>query len=123
MEFPAAVFLGVTLAYLLLTGRHDRYQMVDVAQQVKDYPADEQWITVSADAYNSLREEAQRALHAACRKEGIRLLRVHPAARVAVLETPLPRKVSKVHAEFLECYARSDRLRRELRAKADQNRR
>lgn len=119
--FPVLMFLGASFAYLLLTREHSRYRPIDVVQQVKRYPADEQWIAVSADAYNLLDTEWQEALRAACRRESIGLLRVRSTAHCDPLEAPRRRRMPKGHADFLACYARSNDIRRKLRAKFDEN--
>ncbi len=89
---------------------------------MKRYPANEQWIAVSADAYNLLGSH-QETLRLYCRKEGIGLLQVNSKERVKYLETPRPR-APKGRIDFLVYYARSDVIRRKLHTKTeeDQNR-
>ena len=111
---PIAAFFAVALAYLLITAQHARYRLIDVIKQVKRYPANEQWIALSADAYNRLADDLQEALHADCRKEGIGLLRVRSATQVIPLEKPQPRTPPKRLADFLGCYARSGVIRQKL---------
>jgi hypothetical protein len=71
---PPVAFFAAGFAYLLLTTEHARYRLIDVVQQVKRYPANEQWIAVSADAYNELDTALQEALLTDCRNEGLGLL-------------------------------------------------
>lgn len=122
LVFSIVAFFGTGFSYLLLTQKHSRYRLIDVIQQVKRYPANEQWIALSADAYNLLVPH-QETLRRHCRKEGIGLLQVNSKERVKYLETPRPR-VPKGRIDFLEYYARSDVIRRKLRTKSeeDQNR-
>src|SRR4051795_7964164 len=118
---PLFCVLQGRLCVLTLTREHSRYRLVDVIKQVKGYPADEQWVAVSTDAYNLLDSEWQEVLRAACQREGIGLLRVRSATHVELLETPRPRrprKVSKQHGVFLACYSRSNVIRQKLRDKA-----
>ena len=103
--------VAVGFAYLMLTTEHARYRLIDVVQQVKRYPANEQWIAVSADAYSELDDALQEALRSDCRKEGLGLLRVRSATQITPLEKPQPRTPPKGISDFLACYAR---IRRKL---------
>lgn len=119
--FSVLGFFCASFAYVLLTREHSRYRPIDVVQQVKRYPADEQWIAVSADAYNSLISEWREVLRAACSKEGIGLLLVRSAANIAPLEVPRIRKAPRGHSDFLACYSRAKSVRQKLRAIADED--
>ncbi len=111
---PLLAFFAVGFVYLLLTREHARYHLVDVVRQVKRYPANEQWIAVSADAYNELDDALQDAFLTDCRREGFGLLRVRSAGRVTLLEKPRSRTPPEGLSDFLACYARSDLIRRKL---------
>jgi len=111
---PPVAFFAASFAYLLLTTEHARYRLIDVVQQVKRYPANEQWIAVSADAYNELDTALQEALLTDCRNEGLGLLRVRSTNQFTPLEKPQPRPRPKGLGDFLACYARSDVIRRKL---------
>jgi hypothetical protein len=111
---PPVAFFAASFAYLLLTTEHARYRLIDVVQQVKRYPANEQWIAVSADAYSELVTSLQEALLTDCRNEALGLLRVRSTNQVTPLEKPQPRPRSKGLRDFLACYARSDVIRRKL---------
>ena len=111
---PLVAFLASGLAYLLLTKEHARYRLIDVVRQVKRYPANEQWIAVSADAYNELDASLQDALLIDCRREGLGLLRVRSAGRVIPMEKPQSKTPPKGLDDFLACYARSGIIRQKL---------
>ncbi len=111
---PVVAFFAVGFAYLLLTQEHARYRLIDVVRQVKRYPANEQWIAVSADAYNRLDDDLQDALLTDCRREGLGVLRVRSANQVIPLEKPRSRTPPKDLGDFLACYARSNVIRRKL---------
>ncbi len=111
---PLVVFFTAGVAYLLLTQGHARYRLIDVVRQVKRYPANEQWIAVSADAYNELDATLQDALLTDCRREGLGLLQVRAAGQVKLLEKPRSKTPAKGLDDFLACYARSDVIRRNL---------
>ena len=111
---PPVAFFAVGIAYLVLTANHARYQLIDVVRQVKRYPANEQWVAVSADAHNALDGALQEALLAACQREGLGLLRVRSANQITPLQKPQPRTPPKGLDDFLACYARSDVIRQKL---------
>lgn len=116
---PVVAFFAVGFAYLLLTKEAARYRLIDVVRQVKRYPANEQWIAVSADSHNDLDDALQEALLTDCRKEGLGLLRVRSAGRVTLLEKPRSRTPPEGLSDFLTCYARSDLIRQKLHQLAD----
>ncbi len=64
-------------------------------------PADERWVAVSADNYNDPDHSLRDELPAACRREGIGLLRVRSAERVTPLRGPGPRKRTEAVAGLL----------------------
>jgi hypothetical protein len=111
---PIVAFFVVGFAYLYLTREHARYRLIDVVRQVKRYPANEQWIAVSADAYNEIAGDLQDALRTDCRREGIGLLRVRSATQITFLEEPRPQRPPKSLDDFLQCYARSNAIRQRL---------
>jgi hypothetical protein len=116
---PVVAFFGVGFTYLLLTVEHVRYKLIDVVRQVKRYPANEQWIAVSADAYNEIAGDLQAALRSECQREGIGLMRVRSATHITFLEEPRPQRPPKGLDDFLECYARSTMIREQLRTMAE----
>ena len=116
---PVVAFFGVGFAYLLLTLDHARYRLIDVVRQVKRYPANEQWIAVSADAYNEIASNLQDALRTDCQREGIGLLRVRSATQIAYLEEARPQRPPKGLDDFLQCYAQSNAIRERLRTMAE----
>ena len=114
---PPVAFFAVGLACLRLTKEHARYRLIDVVRQVKRYPANEQWIAVSADAYNELDAALQDALLTDCRREGLGPLRVRSAGQVTLMEKPQSRTPPKGLGDFLACYARSYVIRRKLQTR------
>jgi hypothetical protein len=85
-----------------------------VIHQVKRYPANEQWLAISSDAYNQLTHDGQAKLRADCRRDGIGLLRVSAGARVTILETTTPKSTPYGLPDFLALYARENDIRRKL---------
>jgi hypothetical protein len=112
--FPLLVFITVGLVYLMITYDFSYYRPVDVINQVKRYPANEQWIALSTDAYNQLGAEEQRILHRECQKKGVGLLRVSAGEKVAPLETPQSQSLPRGCKDFLSCYVRAECIRDRL---------
>jgi hypothetical protein len=116
--FPILTFFIVGFAHLLFTFEHHRYQSIDVITQVKRYPANEQWIALSADAYNLLGNDLQQALRNSCRREGIGFLRIRSTTNLTLLESARRKNLPKGYADFLACYARAASIRQKLQAQA-----
>jgi len=116
---PLIAFLGGGAAYLFLMSEHRLYRTIDVIKQVKRYPAHEQWIALSTDAYNRLARVVQTAFREECRREGIGLLHVRSRQQSAVVELPRPHPVPKGQADFLACYVRGDQIRQTLQDKVE----
>ncbi len=110
---PVLAFILVGFAYLVITSEHSHYQSIDVIAQVKDYPANEQWIAISTDAYNQLGAE-QETLYKDCQKEGIGLMRISAGEQATLLNAPEPKNLPKGYQDFLVCYARGKSVRKKL---------
>ena len=110
---PVLVFILVGFAYLAITSQHSHYRPIDVIAQVKDYPANEQWIALSADAYNQIGAE-QETLHKDCHKEGIGLIRISSGKKVTLLSSPKSKNPPKGYQDFFTCYARKKSIRQKL---------
>lgn len=115
--FPLMVFVISVVAYLILTFDNKHYRPIDVINQVKRYPANEQWIALSTDAYNLLLQDKQQSLLKDCRKEGIGLIRVSSERKVTLMEVPKSKNMPKGYSDFLSCYAKGRKMRNRLEAK------
>ena len=110
---PVLIFILVGFAYLAITVEHSHYRAIDVIAQVRNYPANEQWIAISTDAYNQLGTERE-TLHKDCHKEGIGLIRVSAGEQITLLSTARPKNSLKGHQDFLICYARRESIYKKL---------
>ncbi len=79
------------MAFGLLTWNSYRHQTVDVITQLKQYPANEQWLAFSKDAFAALREEKQRLLKTVCKNRGIGLLLIGKKQEVDLVNKPKKR--------------------------------
>jgi len=63
--------------------------------QMQQYPADERWLALSADAYDRLDNKEQRCLRHNCDTEGVGLLLVNPDGEVQQIGEARQRRLPK----------------------------
>ncbi len=85
---PIAFMLFSGLAFGLLTWSHCRHKTVGVISQLKQYPANEQWLAFSWDSFCALTKEKQKILKAVCKFRGIGLLLIEKNNEVTILSKP-----------------------------------
>lgn len=88
------------LIYALLTWNSYRHKTIDVLDQLKQYPANEQWLAFSKDSFEALKKENQKKLRKICKSRGVGLIIV--SRKVIVLEKPK----WKWGRRFLKYYAK-----------------
>ncbi|MEM6964703.1 MAG: hypothetical protein AAF573_08065 [Bacteroidota bacterium] len=108
---PLYVWMISALVYALLTWRSYRHQTMDVIDQLKQYPANEQWLAFSKDSFESLKKKNQKDLKKICRARGIGLVIYNK--RITVLTKPK----FKWHwgKDFLKYYAKEKVVRETIR--------
>ncbi len=79
------------MTFGLLTWGSYRHKTVDVITQLKQYPANEQWLAFSKDAFKALTEEKRKMLQKICQYRGIGLLLIGKNANTEVLSKPKQR--------------------------------
>lgn len=90
-SFPLTIIASGGAAYGLLTRNSFSHRVVDVIQQVKQYPANEYWLAFSDDSLASLSHEAYQQLLRICKTQGIGILEVQSGGEVDVLTRPRKR--------------------------------
>jgi hypothetical protein len=118
--FPLLMFIVVGFLYLVITYDWSYYRVFNAVAQVKRYPADEQWVALSTDAYDQLGGEHQRSLLKACQKKGVGLVQVGAGELVTVLADARPRRLPRGCKDFLACYTQAESIRRKLQKKVEQ---
>jgi len=78
----------VASVYAFTTLKSHRHQTVDVIDQLKQYPANEQWLAFSGDAFSSLAPAIQKMLRAICSRKGIGILIIKRKNQVRMLVKP-----------------------------------
>jgi len=79
------------VAFGILTWQSYRHKTVDVITQLKQYPANEQWLAFSKDAFKALTEEKRKMLQKICYYRGIGLLVIGTKTNIEVLTKPTQR--------------------------------
>jgi len=107
---PLSVFLFGASLYALITWRSVRHLVADVLSQIKQYPANEQWLAVSRDSLEQMSENKSKLLIQLCKNEGIGVLQVGGRRKVTVLTKPR----RKIMQSFLKYYSIEDRIRKAI---------
>jgi len=81
---PMNAFLVGTLLYGVLTFTNYSNKIVSVIKQVKQYPANEQWLAFSADSLNKMSKQEVRHLRKICKARGIGILKVKAKNKVKI---------------------------------------
>ena len=115
---PLITFFLAALIAAVIIYDQPRFRRLSVLQQALHYPADEQWIALSSDAWNKLTPEARRAFQKDCTHHGVGLLRVNGWTQVYPMLRPQRRPASNQSHGYLSDYAACARLYHQLRTQA-----
>ena len=88
MAAPLIFVLLSGFSFGLLTWSHSRHKTIDVITQLKQYPANEQWLAFSWDGFRALTAEKQKMLQSVCQFRGIGLLLIEKNNGTTVLSKP-----------------------------------
>jgi len=89
--FPIIWCLLAGIAFGLMTWTSYRHKTVDVITQLKQYPANEQWLAFSKEAFKALTDNKRKVLQKICYHRGIGLLLIGTKTEVAILTKPQQR--------------------------------
>lgn len=106
---PLNVFLLATAAYAYFTRNSYRHKVVDVIDQVHQYPANEKWLAFSADSFYDILSQKQEDVKTICKYQGIGIIIVHSERRVDILSEPKTRL--KLRKDYLIYYSKEDDIR------------
>lgn len=113
--FPILMFFGAGFIFAAIAYERRPYQQIRVVEQAKRYPANEQWIALSADVINWIGGERKFAdFNYYCKRQGLGLIRISQGNRVTLVLPPKQRKKHKKLEDFLACYARANEIRKSL---------
>ncbi|MEM9916988.1 MAG: hypothetical protein AAF990_02765 [Bacteroidota bacterium] len=110
---PLNVLAISALLYGLFTLNSHKHQLVDVIDQIRQYPANAQWLAFSKDGFMNLSMAQQEQLRRICQAQGIGILMVKNSWTVEVLHRPSYRW--KWFGDFLKFYSKGGEIRKQLR--------
>lgn len=108
---------GITFG--LLTWSSYRHQTIDVITQLKQYPANEQWLAFSKEAFKALTEEKKQLLTTVCKNRGVGLLIIGKNNGADLLSKPKKRSTWFIErrggwqwiSDYLIYYSREQEIR------------
>lgn len=106
---PLNTFIIGGIIYGLITYKSHRHKAVDVIEQVKQYPANEQWLALSQDSLNVLPIEKVKKLERIAKNQGIGIIVVKKKRKAEVLIRP--KMKWKWIKDFLIYYSREKEIR------------
>ena len=107
---PLNIMVISGLVYAYFSRNSAKHQSLNVIQQIRQYPANEQWLAFSKDSYAAVSTQNQKRIHLLCRQEGIGILMVNKRGKVE--ELLLPKRRWKWIGDFLKYYSREEQIRK-----------
>lgn len=89
---PFGVWLVATIVHLILFRNSYKYQEMEVIHQVFQYPANEQWLSLSEDSFDMIAEDKRMNLIKICKARDIGVLMVDAGLNVNLIHPPKARK-------------------------------
>ena len=109
---PLNTFILGGLIYGFVTRKSHRHKVVNVIQQVKQYPANEQWLALSQDSLNAISIEKMKKLQTIAKNQGIGIIVVKKKQQAEVLLQPQMRW--KWYKDFLIYYSKEKNIRESI---------
>lgn len=113
---PFGVWCLATLVHLFLFKNSYKYQEMAVVHQVFQYPANEQWLSLSEDSFEMIDAKLQDNLFKICKARDIGVLMVDTKLNVNQIHAPKSRR--KFWGDYLSYYHNEDDIRKHLGIKA-----
>jgi len=110
---PFAVWLLTFLVHLLLFKNSYKYQEMEVIHQVFQYPANEQWLSLSEDSFGMIKENLRMNLIKICKARNIGVLMVDQGLQVNMIHPPKARKRFWFYG-YLTYYHNEESIRKHL---------
>ena len=109
---PLGVWLVASLVHAYIFRKSAKYQEMQVIHQIFQYPADEQWLSFSEDAFDMIDKNLQGNLFRICKARGLGVLMVNESEKVSVISKPQRRR--RLLKDFLVYYHYENEIRRFL---------
>jgi len=110
---PFGVWFLAFLVHLLLFKGSYKYQEMEVIHQVFQYPANEQWLSLSEDSFDMIKENLRMNLIKICKARDIGVLMVDPDLHVNMIHPPKARKRYWFYG-YLTYYHNEEAIRKHL---------
>jgi len=108
---PLNALLFGAIGYAAFTFNSSRHQLMRVIRQLRQYPANEQWLAFSKDSVQALPARKRKKLISICRGHGIGLLLVGSRSKVEIRVRP---KRQWKWGSYLRYYSRAPQIRKSL---------
>lgn len=109
VALPVSIIISAAL--LTVLEKKNKFDTHDIIQQVKRYPADEKWIAISKDAYNSYNKTENGLLVTHARADGIGVLVVSTSDKVVVELYP---KMKSSREGYIRYYKINEKIKKYL---------
>lgn len=110
---PLNVFAAGALLYGLLTFNSYQHREIAVIAQLKQYPANEQWLAFSKDSLDLFSKKKVRDMKKICKAKGVGILSVSARGTVKIL---IKAKYKyRFWGDYLKYYSREDEIRNDVR--------
>jgi len=88
LVLPFGVWGALAGIHAFIFRKSYKYQEMEVVHQVFQYPANEQWLSLSTDSFMMIKEDVRRNLFKICEARGIGVLMVEPDLSVSLIHKP-----------------------------------
>jgi len=110
--YIANLWLALVLIVALVTRNANFNRTMPVYNQICQYPANEQWISISKDSYDDIPKNLRKPFVKVLKARGIGLLIVNPRKNIHCVHKPKRRR--KFFGDFLKYYSLEDDIRKYL---------
>ena len=107
---PLNIYVSTAILYGFVTRNSYRHKTVDVIKQLKQYPANEQWLAFSKDSLTKISQQKQKQLKQICKCQGIGILIVHRVGKVRIWFKP--KRKWKYFGDYFKYYSKEKEIRK-----------
>jgi len=110
---PLNTFAVGALLYGMLTFDSYRHCKIRVIAQLKQYPANEQWLAFSKDSLDSISKKKRRDMKKICQAHGVGILSVNHRGKVKILVKA--KHNYKLLGDYLGYYSSEEEIRNDIK--------
>lgn len=109
---PLNVFASGALLYGLLTFNNYRHCKIPVIAQLKQYPANEQWLAFSKDSLDSISKKKMRDIRKISKAKGVGILSVNRRGKVKIIVRA--KHNYRLWGDYLRYYSSEQEIREDI---------